>query len=100
MLDHSMLAVDTEDTGLKRDTGTPPTTWVYICFNNEKLAHSKELALSQESHETCQPGISPAWISTDEAITAFLWQRITLPRHLLPMPRSPSHVAQATVLAS
>jgi len=84
MLDHSMLTADLEDEGLKRDAGTPPAKarWEYVRFNSAKLARLKQLASLQEFDDKAdKQGSSSKSISTDDIISAFIWQRIMLSRN-------------------
>jgi trichothecene 3-O-acetyltransferase len=97
VLDHGMLAIDPEDKR-KRDTGIPPARarWEYARFKNAKLAQLKDLASSQESSDRVGNQDSPSKISTDDALSAFIWQRIMLSRYpcVLPSPRT----AETTVM--
>jgi hypothetical protein len=80
MLDHGMLTVD------KRDAGTPPTRarWAYVRFENSKLARLKELTSLQPDVENAS-----SKISTDDALSAFISQRIMLSRfHVSSSPRT------------
>ncbi|KAF2663501.1 hypothetical protein BT63DRAFT_430349 [Microthyrium microscopicum] len=66
------------------------TTWAYIHFSGDKLAQMKKLAsqglhpsLSETPTGTKDQSASnnrPKWISTDDALSAFLWQRIAASR--------------------
>ena len=63
----------------------PPTgaTWVYFAFPATSLSSLKSLATSQI------PENGPAYISTDDVLTALVWQRIVLARlqHKSPSPQ-------------
>lgn len=101
-LDHGMLAVDPEQRRQNAEPaepaehseyeGGPPATirWAYVRFTREKLALLKELAIrevysnplveSSATRTTDASSNQSRWLSTDDAVSAFLWQRITVSR--------------------
>ncbi|KAF2102082.1 hypothetical protein NA57DRAFT_73519 [Rhizodiscina lignyota] len=60
----------------------PPASWKMARFPSEKLKVLKELA-SRKNYSMIVNGTTsagPEWISTNDALSAFLWQRITAAR--------------------
>jgi hypothetical protein len=89
MLDHTMLQVQPDDqrTSPKAEL-LSETTWAYIRFTRENLILLKESAMTYASGQSPPP---PHYISTDDVVSAFLWQRITASRlHRLVPPPSDS----------
>ncbi|KAL8766368.1 MAG: hypothetical protein Q9209_006838 [Squamulea sp. 1 TL-2023] len=66
----------------------PACTWANITFSAESLAALKSLASQSLT-------LSTAYITTDDAISAFLWQRITLARRTRLGPSAVTTVARA-----
>ncbi|KAL8788962.1 MAG: hypothetical protein Q9213_001371 [Squamulea squamosa] len=71
---------------------TPPTapscTWANITFSAESLTALKSLASQSLT-------LSAAYITTDDALSAFLWQRITLARRTRLAPSAATTLARA-----
>jgi hypothetical protein len=56
--------------------GSPtPAPWRLFNFPGQKLAK-----LKREASKECSAGTEPGWVSTNDALTAFLWQRSLLAR--------------------
>jgi hypothetical protein len=83
-LDHSMFVAEPENKRreLKNDGHAPAKArWAYVRFTKEKLARMKEMAAPRHSQMSSDRGGSlNEWISTDDAISSFIWQHITLAR--------------------
>lgn len=71
LLDHSLLKVDL-------NAGPPemhPAIWVYFRFSRAHLDELKEKAISSVSN-----GRIGTWLSTNDAVTTFFWQRLSAAR--------------------
>jgi hypothetical protein len=85
-----ILKWKTEEAG--NDTATPaadvatPGRWAYVRFSSEKLGLLRTLASQanrkEESDDIKLSDEHPVWISTDDSLTAFIWQRITHARQV------------------
>jgi len=65
----------------------PPCSWAYFSFSKPSLEALKSLAA-----QTCPPG---SFVSTDDALSAFVWQRITSIRSARLSAATPSTFARA-----
>lgn len=66
----------------------PPCSWAYFSFSKSSLQTLKSTAT-----QTCPPG--PAFISTDDALSAFIWKSITSIRLARLSATTPSTFARA-----
>lgn len=75
------------------EVASPSTraTWKYIHFSASNLAKLKSLASPTPSSTSSK---QTPWVSTNDALTAFLWHRILLAR----LPRLPLSASQTTTL--
>jgi hypothetical protein len=77
-LDHSMYIAKPENKIQKPENeghSPPKARWAYVRFTKQKLAKMKQMATPLE-----REGSQKEWVSTDDAISSFLWQHITIAR--------------------
>jgi hypothetical protein len=83
-LDHSMYIAEPESKTLEVENDGPlpvKARWAYVRFTKQKAAALKDMAAPRNSPSFSEQEVNRTmWVSTDDAITAFLWQRITLAR--------------------
>jgi hypothetical protein len=83
-LDHSMYIAESDNKTREPKNEVHHSgnaRWAYVRFTKQKLARMKEMAAPQHSLTPLdREGSHTEWISTDDAISSFLWQRITLAR--------------------
>jgi hypothetical protein len=77
LLDHSMLRPLPSANGPQFPSKVVPTSWAYFHFPTSRLEQLKSLASQSSAQDPLVP-----WVSTNDALSAFIWQRISSARLL------------------